>query len=108
MAKTAQQIEQSVKQIVAEQLGVSISEVKNDSSFVQDLGGDSLDVVELTMAAEDEFDLRIEDEDAEKFTTPQSIIDYVKKALKIEDEELAAIVQSRAGEAAVAVDIDSL
>lgn len=71
-------IEQRVKKIVAEQLGVNEAEVKNESSFVNDLGADSLDTVELVMALEEEFGCEIPDEDAEKITSVQQAIDYVK------------------------------
>jgi acyl carrier protein len=70
-------IEQRVKKIVAEQLGVNESEIKTESSFVDDLGADSLDTVELVMALEDEFETEITDEEAEKITTVQQAIDYV-------------------------------
>ena len=70
-------IEKRVKKIVAEQLGVNESEVKNESSFVNDLGADSLDTVELVMALEEEFGCEIPDEDAEKITSVQEAIDYV-------------------------------
>lgn len=70
-------IEQRVRKIVAEQLGVSEADIKNESSFVNDLGADSLDTVELVMALEDEFECEIPDEDAEKITTVQQAIDYV-------------------------------
>ncbi|MCW3481399.1 acyl carrier protein [Neisseriaceae bacterium JH1-16] len=70
-------IEQRVKKIVAEQLGVNEAEVKNESSFVDDLGADSLDTVELVMALEEEFECEIPDEDAEKITSVQQAIDYV-------------------------------
>ena len=70
-------IEERVKKIVCEQLGVKEEEVKNESSFVEDLGADSLDTVELVMALEEEFETEIPDEDAEKLTTVQESIDYI-------------------------------
>ncbi|UJP04716.1 MAG: acyl carrier protein [Nitrosomonas sp.] len=70
-------IEQRIKKIVAEQLGVNEADVKNESSFVNDLGADSLDTVELVMALEEEFDCQIPDEQAEKINTVQEAIDYV-------------------------------
>ena len=70
-------VEERVKKIVAEQLGVTSEEVTNDASFVDDLGADSLDTVELVMALEEEFETEIPDEDAEKITTVQQAIDYV-------------------------------
>ncbi len=70
-------IEQRVKKIVAEQLGVSEADIKNESSFVDDLGADSLDTVELVMALEEEFECEIPDDEAEKITTVQQAIDYV-------------------------------
>lgn len=70
-------VEQQVKKIVAEQLGVSEAEVKNESSFQDDLGADSLDIVELVMALEEAFGCEIPDEEAEKITTVQLAIDYV-------------------------------
>lgn len=75
-------IEQRVKKIVAEQLGVNESEIKNESSFVDDLGADSLDTVELVMALEEEFECEIPDEEAEKITNVQQAIDYVNSHLK--------------------------
>ena len=69
-------IEERVKKIVAEQLGVK-EEVTNAASFVEDLGADSLDTVELVMALEEEFETEIPDEEAEKITTVQAAIDYV-------------------------------
>ncbi len=74
-------IEARVKKIVAEQLGVNESEIKNESSFVDDLGADSLDTVELVMALEEEFECEIPDEEAEKIATVQQAIDYVKSHL---------------------------
>ena len=70
-------IEERVKKITIEQLGVSEDEVKVEASFVDDLGADSLDTVELVMALEEEFDTEIPDEEAEKITTVQAAIDYV-------------------------------
>lgn len=70
-------IEARVKKIVVEQLGVKEDEVSNDASFVDDLGADSLDTVELVMALEEEFDTEIPDEDAEKIKTIQQAIDYI-------------------------------
>ena len=71
-------IEERVKKIIVEQLGVKKEEVKPEASFVEDLGADSLDTVELVMALEEEFDIEIPDEEAEKITTVQSAIDYVQ------------------------------
>ena len=70
-------IDERVKKIVIEQLGVKEDEVSNSSSFVDDLGADSLDTVELVMALEEEFECEIPDEEAEKITTVQQAIDYV-------------------------------
>jgi acyl carrier protein len=75
-------IEQRVKKIVAEQLGVNEADIKNESNFVDDLGADSLDTVELVMALEEEFECEIPDEDAEKITTVQQAIDYVNANVK--------------------------
>jgi acyl carrier protein len=70
-------IEERVKKIICEQLGVKEEEVVNTASFVEDLGADSLDTVELVMAMEEEFDTEIPDEEAERLTTVQSVIDYI-------------------------------
>ena len=75
-------IEQRVKKIVAEQLGVNEADVKTESSFVNDLGADSLDTVELVMALEEEFETEIPDEEAEKITTVQQAVDYIQSHLK--------------------------
>jgi acyl carrier protein len=74
--KIMSNIEERVKKIVSEQLGVK-DEIANDASFVDDLGADSLDTVELVMALEEEFECEIPDEEAEKITTVQQAIDYV-------------------------------
>ena len=70
-------IEERVRKIVCEQLGVGDGEVKNDSSFVDDLGADSLDTVELVMALEEEFELEIADEEAEKISPVQEAVNYI-------------------------------
>ena len=74
-------IEEQVKSIVAEQLGVKEEEVTNDASFVDDLGADSLDTVELVMALEESFDIEIPDEDAEKIKTVRDAVEYIDKHL---------------------------
>jgi acyl carrier protein len=74
-------IEERVKKIVAEQLSVKEDEIENGSSFVDDLGADSLDTVELVMALEEEFETEIPDEDAEKIATVQAAIDYINANL---------------------------
>ena len=71
-------IEARVKKVIAEKLGVDEATIKNEASFVDDLGADSLDTVELVMALEEEFNVQIPDEDAEKITNVQQAIDYVK------------------------------
>jgi acyl carrier protein len=71
-----------VTDIVAKKLGVNVDEVKPDSSFVDDLGADSLDTVELVMALEEEFDAEIPDEDAAKITTVQQAVDYIEQKMK--------------------------
>jgi acyl carrier protein len=71
-------LEQRVKDLVISQLGVEASKVNNDSSFIDDLGADSLDTVELVMAFEEEFELEISDEDALKMRTVQDVINYLK------------------------------
>ena len=70
-------VEERVKKIVVEQLGVKEDEVSLEASFVDDLGADSLDTVELVMALEEEFECEIPDEEAEKITTVQQAIDYI-------------------------------
>ena len=75
-------VEERVKKIVVEQLDVSEDSVTNEASFVDDLGADSLDTVELVMALEEEFECEIPDEEAEKITTVQEAIDYVNSHQK--------------------------
>ena len=75
-------IEQRVKKIIAEQLGVNEAEIKTESSFVDDLGADSLDTVELVMAFEEEFGIEIPDEDAEKITRVREAVDYIEQHAK--------------------------
>ena len=74
-------VEERVKKIVVEQLGVNETQVTSSASFVDDLGADSLDTVELVMALEEEFDCEIPDEEAEKITTVQQAIDYISSHL---------------------------
>ena len=75
-------VEERVMKIIVEQLGVKEEEVTSEASFVDDLGADSLDTVELVMALEEEFKIEIPDEDAEKITTVQQAIDYIDKHLE--------------------------
>jgi acyl carrier protein len=72
-------LEERVKKIIVEQLGVDEEDVTSDATFVDDLGADSLDTVELVMAFEEEFGIEIPDEDAEKILTVQNVIDYIKE-----------------------------
>ncbi len=76
-------VENKVKKIICEQLDVSAEDVVSKASFVDDLGADSLDQVELIMAMEEEFDISISDEDAENINTVQDTIDYITKALGV-------------------------
>ena len=71
-------VEEKVKEIIVDQLGVDEKQVNTQASFIDDLGADSLDTVELVMALEEEFDVEIPDEDAEKIATVQNAIDYIK------------------------------
>ncbi len=73
-----QELEQKVKEIIVEQLGVKSSDVAEDASFVDDLGADSLDTVELVMKFEEDFDIEIPDEDAEKIQTVQDAVSYIQ------------------------------
>ena len=70
-------VEEKVKSIVAKQLGQGVDEVNNESSFIDDLGADSLDTVELVISLEEEFDIEISDDEAEKILTVQAAIDHV-------------------------------
>lgn len=81
MVATVAEIEEKVTQIVSEQLSVDKSELSRETSFVNDLNADSLDTVELVMELEDEFDLTIPDEEAEKLRTVGEAIDYIQKSL---------------------------
>ncbi|WP_230659304.1 acyl carrier protein [Psychrobacter sp. I-STPA10] len=74
-------IELKVKSAVAEQLDISVEEISNDASFMEDLGADSLDLVELVMSFENDFGITIPDEDSAELTTVQQAIDYVKAKL---------------------------
>jgi acyl carrier protein len=74
----AASIQARVKEIVCEQLGVSEDEVTPQASFIEDLGADSLDIVELVMALEEEYEMEISDEDAEKIKTVQDVISYIE------------------------------
>jgi len=74
-------VEERVKKIVAEQLGMKVEEIKSDASFIDDLGADSLDTVELVMALEEEFETEIPDEEAEKITTIQEAINHIEAHL---------------------------
>ena len=83
----ASQIEQKVRDIIVEQLGVDPEQVTPEASFVDDLGADSLDTVELVMALEEEFDLEIPDEEAEKITTVAEAIEYIERNMEKEETE---------------------
>ena len=71
-------VEEKVKEIIVDQLGFDEKQVKSEASFIDDLGADSLDTVELVMALEEEFDIEIPDEDAEKIASVQNAVDYIK------------------------------
>ncbi|NIT35715.1 MAG: acyl carrier protein [candidate division Zixibacteria bacterium] len=71
------EVAEKIKEIIVEQLGVTPEQVTPEASFIEDLGADSLDTVELVMALEEEFDIQIPDEEAEKITTVQQAVDYI-------------------------------
>ena len=75
---SSEEINERIKSIIAEQLGVNMEEVVPEASFIEDLGAGSLDIVELIMALEEEYDMEIPDEDAEKIQTVQDVINYVQ------------------------------
>jgi acyl carrier protein len=77
---SAEEISERIKGIIVEQLGVSMEEVNPEASFIEDLGADSLDIVELIMALEEEYEIEIPDEDAEKIQTVQDVINYVQNS----------------------------
>lgn len=79
-------VEEKVKEIISEQLGVKKEEIKLESSFVDDLGADSLDTVEVVMALEEEFGIEIPDEDAEKITTVGEAVKYIDEKVKTKGE----------------------
>jgi len=82
MSVPVEEVSQKVKRIIAEQLGKEVEEIKEQASFLGDLGADSLDIVELVMTFEEEFDTEISDEEAEKIQTVQEAIDYIVARLQ--------------------------
>jgi acyl carrier protein len=78
MAETAEKVETKVREIISEQLGVSVDQVTPEASFIEDLGADSLDIVELVMALEEEYGMEISDEEAEKIRTVKDVVNYIE------------------------------
>ncbi|MBX7145671.1 MAG: acyl carrier protein [Oligoflexia bacterium] len=78
MAASANDIAERVKAIIVDQLGVDMADVTPEASFIEDLGADSLDIVELIMALEEEYDMEIPDEDAEKIQSVQDVLNYIQ------------------------------
>ncbi len=76
---SSEEVFEKVKNVIVEQLGVAENNVNMESSFIDDLGADSLDIVELIMALEEEFDIEIPDSDAEKVTTVGDVVEYIKE-----------------------------
>ncbi len=72
---------EKVKNIISDKLGVEASSISEDSSFIDDLGADSLDVVDIVMAFEDEFGIKVEDEELEKFSTVKDVVNYIKSKM---------------------------
>ena len=79
---SSEEVLEKVKGIIVEQLGVAENEVTMEASFIDDLGADSLDIVELVMALEEEFDIEIPDSDAEKVVTVEDVVEYIKENVK--------------------------
>ncbi len=79
---SSEEVLEKVKEIIVEQLGVSDSSITMEASFIDDLGADSLDIVELIMALEEEFDIEIPDSDAEKVVTVEDVVEYIKENVK--------------------------
>ena len=79
---SSEEVLKKVKDIIVEQLGVSESSITMEASFIDDLGADSLDIVELIMALEEEFDIEIPDSDAEKVVTVEDVVEYIKENVK--------------------------
>lgn len=77
MSVSAEEVAGKVKKVIADQLGLGVEEVKSEASFLNDLGADSLDIVEMVMTLEEEFNIEISDEEAEKIQTVQEAIDYI-------------------------------